>query len=74
MQVSIKSAKREGRTTYTIEAVIEGQSFAVNHTLSDGAYAAISAKDANDLIESQLWRHLMHTIEHHLRKVAYANT
>ena len=74
MQVSNRRVKAPGYTTYTLEAVIEGQSFAANHTLSDGAYAAISAKDANDLIESQLWRHLMHTIEHHLRKAAYANT
>ena len=74
MQVSIKSAKREGRTTYTIEAVIEGQSFVANHTISAGAYATISAKDRDQLISAQLWRHLMHIIEHHLRKVVYANT
>ena len=73
MQVSIKSAKGEGHTTYTIEAVIEGQSFAANHTLSDGAYATISTKDRDQLIESQLWQHLMHNIEHHLRRIAYAN-
>ena len=74
MQVSIKSAKREGRTTYTIEAVIEGQSFVANHTISAGAYATISAKDRDQLISAQLWQHLMHIIEHHLRKVVYANT
>ena len=73
MQVSIKSAKGEGHTTYTIEAVIEGQSFTANHTLSDGAYATISTKDRDQLLASQLWRHLMHIIEHHLRRVAYAN-
>ena len=74
MQVSIKSAKREGRTTHTIEAVIEGQSFAANHTLSDGVYATIGAKDRDQLISAQLWRHLMHIIEQHLRKAVYANT
>ena len=74
MQVSIKSAKREGRTTYTIEAVIEGQSFVAHHTLSGGAYATISAKDRDQLISAQLWRHLMHIIEQHLRKAAYAQT
>ena len=74
MQVSIKSAKGEGHTTYTIEAVIEGQSFAANHTLSAGAYATISAKDRDQLISAQLWRHLMHIIEQHLRKTVYANT
>ena len=74
MQVSIKSAKREGRTTYTIEAVIEGQSFVANHTISAGAYATISAKDRDQLISAQLWQHLMHIIEQHLRKAVYANT
>ena len=74
MQVSIKSAKGEGHTIYTIEAVIEGQSFVANHTISAGAYATISAKDRDQLISAQLWQHLMHILEQHLRKTVYANT
>lgn len=41
--------------------------------IHDDAYAALIVKDKNDLIESQLWQQLMHHIEHHLRKTAYAN-
>ena len=74
MQVSIKSAKGEGHTTYTIEAVIEGQSFAAKHTIRPAAYATLDAKDRDQLISAQLWQHLMHIIEHHLRKTVYANT
>ena len=74
MQVSNRMVKAPGYTTYTLEAVIEGQSFTAQHVIPDRTYAALNAKDKNDLIESCLWRNLMHTLEHHLRKTAYANT
>ena len=61
-------------TTYTLEAVIEGQRIAAQCTIRNNAYAALDAKDANALIESQLWQQLMHHIEHQLRKIAYAQT
>lgn len=77
MQVTSRSANADGYTTYTLEAVIEQQRYVANHVISDAAYAALNTKDKNDLIESQLWQHLMHQlmhhIEHHLRKTAYAN-
>ena len=74
MQVTNRRTKAGGYTTYTIEAVIEQQRYAAQHIIPDAAYAALNVKDKNDLIESQLWRQLMHTIEHHLRKTAYANS
>ena len=73
MQVTNSRTKAGGYTTYTLEAVIEQQSYVAQHIIPDAAYAALNVKDKNDLIESQLWRQLMHTIEHHLRKTAYAN-
>ena len=73
MQVTNRSAKAGGYTTYTLEAVIEQQRYVAQHTISDAAYSALNVKDKNDLIESQLWQQLMHHIEHHLRKPAYAN-
>lgn len=69
-----RKAKAGAYTTYTLEAVIENQSIVAQHTMPTNAYAGLNAKDANDLIESQLWRQLMHNIEHQLRKVAYAQT
>ena len=74
MQVSNRRVQAPGSTTYTLEAVVEGQSFTAQHVISDRTYAALNAKDKNDLIEACLWRNLMHTLEHHLRKIAYANT
>ena len=74
MQVSNRRVQAPGSTTYTLEAVVDGQSFTAQHVNPDGTYAALNAKDKNDLIESFLWRNLMHTLEHHLRKIAYANT
>ena len=74
MQVSNRRVQAPGSTTYTLEAVVEGQSFTAQHVIPAGTYAALNAKDKNDLIESFLWRNLMHTLEHHLRKIAYANT
>ena len=59
-------------TTYTLEAVIEGQRVVARHIIPTNAYAALNVKDASDLIESQLWQNLMHTLEHHIRKIAYA--
>ena len=61
-------------TTYTLEAVIENQRIVAQHIIHNRAYAALNVKDANDLIESQLWQQLMHKIEHQLRKIAYAQT
>ena len=73
MQVSNRRVKAPGYTTYTLDVVIEGQTFTAQHVIPDGTYTALNAKDKNDLIESCLWRNLMHTLEHHLRKTAYAN-
>ena len=61
-------------TTYTLGAVIEGQRVVARHIIPNNAYVALDAKDASDLIESQLWQQLMHHIEHQLRKIAYAQT
>ena len=74
MQVTNRKVRAGSYTSYTLEAVIEGQRIVAQHTIPDHAYAALGVKDANDLIESQLWKQLMHHIEHHLRKAAYANT
>ena len=74
MQVTNSRVQDGAYTTYTLEAVIENQSIVAQHTIPDHAYAGLNAKDANDLIESQLWRQLMHNIEHQLRKIAYAQT
>lgn len=74
MQVTNHKVRKGANTTYTLEAVIENQSIVAQHTIPDHAYAGLSAKDANTLIESQLWRQLMHNIEHQLRKIAYAQT
>ena len=61
-------------TTYTLEAVIEGQRVVARHIIPTNAYAALNVKDASALIESQLWQQLMQHIEHQLRKIAYAHT
>ena len=74
MQVTNRKVRDGAYTTYTLEAVIENQSVVAQHIIRNSAYAALNAKDANDLIESQLWQKLMHLIEHQLRKVAYAQT
>lgn len=73
MQVTNRKVRDGAHTTYTLEAVIEDQRIAAQCTMRNNAYAALNVKDANALIESQLWRQLMHHIEHQLRKVAYAN-
>lgn len=74
MQVTNHKVRDGTHTTYTLEAVIENQRMVAQHVIRDSAYAALSGKDANNLIESQLWQKLMHLIEHQLRKVAYAQT
>ena len=74
MQVTNRNVRDGAYTTYTLEAVIEGQRIAAQCTIRNNAYAALDAKDANAMIESQLWQKLMHLIEHQLRKVAYAQT
>ena len=74
MQVTNSKVRAGAYTSYTLEAVIEGQRIVAQHVIPDHAYAALSVKDANDLVESQLWQQLMHHIEHTLRKIAYAKT
>ena len=74
MQVTNRKVRDGAYTTYTLEAMIENQRIVAQHIIPNNAYAALNAKDANDLIESQLWQQLMHNIEHQLRKVAYAQT
>lgn len=74
MQITTSRARVGAYTTYALEAVIENQSIVAQHIIHDHAYAALNVKDANDLIESQLWQQLMHHIEHQLRKIAYAQT
>ena len=73
MQVTSSREQGVGFTTYTLKAMIEQQGYIAQHIIPDATYAALNVKDKNDLIESQLWRQLMHHIEHHLRKTAYAN-
>ena len=74
MRVTNSRVRNGTCTTYTLEAEIENKRIAARHTITDNAYAALNAKDASDLIESQLWQQLMHHIEHKLRKIAYAQT
>ena len=74
MQVTNRSAKAGGYTTYTLEAVIEQQHYVSQYVIPDAAYAALNVKDKNDLIEYQLWQQLMRHIEHQLRKTADANS
>ena len=74
MQVTNSRVQDGEYTTYTLEAVIEGQRVVARHIIPTNAYAALNVKDASDLIESQLWQQLMHHIEHQLRKIAYAQT
>lgn len=74
MRVANHKVRDGTHTTYTLEAVIENQRMVAQHVIPNDAYAALSVKDANNLIESQLWQKLMHNIEHQLRKVAYAQT
>ncbi len=72
MQVTPCKVREGAYTTYSLEAVIEGQRIVAEHMIRNDVYAALNVKDANALIEAQLWQNLMHTIEQHLRKVAYA--
>ena len=74
MQVTPCKVRRGAYTTYSLEVVIEGQRIVAGHMISNDVYAALNVKDVNDLIESQLWRQLMHKIEHQLRKAAHAQT
>ena len=74
MQVTPRKVREGAYTTYSLEAVIEGQRIVAEHRIRNAVYAGLNVKDANALIESQLWRHLMHKIEHQLRKTAYAQT
>ena len=74
MQVTNSSTKVVEYTTYTLQAVIEQQSYVSQYTIHDSVYEALNVKDKNDLIEYQLWQQLMRTIEHQLRKTADANS
>lgn len=74
MQVTTNRVRDEAYTTYTLTAVLSGQSITAKHIIPNDAYAALKVEDAHTLIESQLWQQLMHHIEHNLRKVAYAKT
>lgn len=74
MQVTTSRVREWAYTTYTLTAVLSGQSITATHIIPNDAYAALKVEDANTLIESQLWQQLMHNIEHNLRKVAYAKT
>ena len=73
MQVTTSRVREGAYTTYTLTAVLSGQSITAKHIIPNAAYAALEVRDANALIEAQLWQQLMHHIEHHLRKAAYAN-
>ena len=74
MQVTNRKVRDGAYTTYTLEAVIENQRIVAQFIRPNHVYAALNVKDANALIESQLWQQLMHKIEQQLRKVAYAQT
>ena len=74
MQVTTSRVRERDYTTYTLTAVLSGQSITAKHIIPNSAYAALKVEDASDLIESQLWQQLMHHIEHQLRKIAYAQT
>lgn len=74
MQVTHRKVREGAYTTYTLEAVIENQRHYAQHIIPDNAYAELNVKDADALIESQLWRQLMRNIEHQLRKVTRAYT
>lgn len=74
MKVTNSRVRERDYTTYTMTAVLSGQSITAKHIIPNDAYAALNAKDANDLIESQLWQQLMHNIEHQLLQIAYAQT
>ena len=74
MQVTTSQMRDGAYTTYTLTAVLSGQSITAKHIIPNDAYSALKVEDANTLIESQLWQQLMHHIEHNLRKIAYAKT
>ena len=74
MQVTTSRVRGGAYTTYTLTAVLSGQSITAKHIIPNDAYAALKVEDASTLIESQLWQQLMHHIEHNLRKIAYAKT
>ena len=74
MQVTTSRVRDWAYTTYTLTAVLSGQSITAKHIIPNDAYATLKVEDANTLIESQLWQQLMHHIEHNLRKIAYAKT
>lgn len=72
MQVTTSRVRDWAYTTYTLTAVLSGQSITAKHIIPNDVYSALKVEDANTIIESQLWQQLMHNIEHNLRKIAYA--
>lgn len=71
MQVTKCRVRAGAYTTYSLETVFEDERMVVRYTMPTNTYAALNVEDADSLIESQLWRQLMHKIEHRLRKTAY---
>lgn len=71
---SRKQTHGSGYTEYRLSAEIDGVVYAAQHIIPDHAYSALKVADADALIEAQLWQQLMHTLEHHLRKAAYAHS
>ena len=61
-------------TEHRLSAVIDGVEYAVDYVLSLATYANLDPSYATQMIESHLWTNLMRTIEHQLRKTAYANS
>ena len=54
MQVTTSRVRDGAYTTYTLTAVLSGQSITAKHIIPNDAYAALKVEDANTLIESQL--------------------
>lgn len=76
MQATITTEKDlDNQTTiHRLDVTIGGQRFGIKHVIPNNTYSQINAKDAADLIQSQLWRQMMNTIEHNLRSTLSART
>ena len=59
-------------TEHRLSAVIEGVEYVAYHVLPSGTYAHLDPAFAPKMVESCLWANLMRTVEHQLRKTAYA--
>lgn len=73
MKVNNSKVPGEVYDKYILEATIGGVPFIAALEINKATYGALDKKDANTLIESQLWQRLMYTIENQLRNTAYAN-